>query len=83
MIHYNEKELLLKILNGIEKLNMLLPHELSLSEVSNLTGKPANTIRKYVIDNFEPEVEYKKKGGKIYLNQSIILRVRRHYAKKR
>jgi predicted metal-dependent hydrolase len=81
MIHYNEKELLLKILNGIEKLNMLLPHELSLSEVSNLTGKPANTIRKYVIDNFEPEAEYKKKGGRIYVKQEVVLRIRKHYGK--
>jgi hypothetical protein len=28
-------------------------------------------------------VEYKKKGGKIIVNQDIVLRIRRHYAKKR
>ncbi|MEA2098638.1 MAG: hypothetical protein U9P72_00750 [Campylobacterota bacterium] len=81
MIHNNEKELLLKILNGIEKLNMLLPSEISLSELSNLTGKSPNTLRKYLITNFEPEVGYKKKGGKIYVKQDVVLRIRKHYGK--
>jgi len=77
------KELLLKILNEIDTLKILLPAELSLSEISNLTGKSTNTLRKYVIANFEPEAEYKKKGGKIYVKQNIVLRIRKYYAKKR
>jgi len=77
------KELLLKILKELELLKTLLPHELSLSEISNLTGVSNNTLRKYITSNFEPEVEYKKKGGKIIVNQDIVLRIRRYYAKKR
>ena len=78
-----EKLLLLKILKEIDELKILIPHELSVSEIANLTGKPANTIRRYVIANFEPEVEYKKKGGKIYVYSNSVLRIRRYYAKKR
>ncbi len=77
------KKLLLRILKEINTLKILLPVELSLSELSNLTGKSPNTLRKYVISNFEPEEEYKKKGGKIYVKQDIVLRIRNYYAKKR
>ena len=76
----DSKSLLLEILEKIKKLELLLPQELSISEISNLTGRSANTIRKYVIYNFEPEEEYKKKGGKIYLRQDTAIRVRNHYA---
>ncbi|MFV0561909.1 hypothetical protein [Malaciobacter mytili] len=83
-----EKELLLTILSEIreikaehKELKSLIPDELSLSEISNLTGKAANTLRKYVIANFEPEEDYKKKGGKIYVKQDVVLRIRRHYAR--
>jgi hypothetical protein len=62
-----EKRLLLTILSEIreikaehKELKSLIPDELSLSEVSNLTGKAANTLRKYVIANFEPEEDYKE-----------------------
>ena len=43
------KELLLKILKELELLKTLLPHELSLSEISNLTGVSNNTLRKYIL----------------------------------
>jgi hypothetical protein len=83
-----EKRLLLTILSEIREikannieLKSLIPDELSLSEISNLTGKTANTLRKYVIANFEPEEDYKKKGGKIYVKQDVVLRIRRHYAR--
>ena len=83
-----EKELLLTILSEIreikaehKELKSLIPDGLSLSEISNLTGKAANTLRKYVIANFEPEEDYKKKGGKIYVKQDVVLRIRRHYAR--
>lgn len=83
-----EKQLLLTILSEIREikndnafLKEFIPEELSLSEVSNMTGKTANTLRKYLIANFEPEEDYKKKGGKIYVKQDVVLRIRRHYAR--
>jgi hypothetical protein len=76
-----EKQLLLKILSEITDLKALIPNELSLSEISNMTGKTPNTLRKYVIANFEPDEDYKKKGGKIYVKQDVVLRIRNHYAR--
>lgn len=84
----SEKELLLTILNEIREiksdnklLKSLVPDELSLSEISKDIGKPNNTIIKYLKANFEPDVDYKKKGGKIFVKQDAILRLRRHYEK--
>ncbi len=78
----DNKSILLEILAKIKKLELLLPQELSLSEVSNLTGKSANTLRKYLISNFEPEAEYQKKGGKLYVRQDAALHIRNYYLSK-
>ena len=84
----SEKELLLEILSEIRDLKdkylpltSLVPKEISLSEVSRIVQKPNNTIRKYLLANFEPEVDFFKKGAKIIVKQDAVLRIRRHYAK--
>lgn len=83
-----EKELLLTILSEIREIKndnkfikSLVPDELSLSEVARLVQKPNNTIRKYLIANFEPENDFKKIDGKIYVKQGVVLRLKDHYAK--
>ena len=83
-----KKELLLEILSEIRDLKdkyltlkSLVPKEISLSEVSRIVQKPNNTIRKYLLANFEPEVDFFKKGAKIIVKQDAVLRIRRHYAK--
>lgn len=84
----SEKELLLNILDEFREfkqnyltLKSIVPDELSLSEVSQICKKPNNTIRKYLLANFEPEVDFFKKGAKIIVKQDAVLRIRRHYAK--
>ena len=84
----SEKELLLEILSEIRDLKdkyltlkSLVPKEISLSEVSRMVQKPNNTIRKYLLANFEPEVDFFKKAAKIIVKQDAVLRIRRHYAK--
>ena len=84
----SEKELLLEILSEIRDLKdkyltlkSLVPKEISLSEVSRMVQKPNNTIRKYLLANFEPEVDFFKKCDKIIVKQDAVLRIRRHYAK--
>lgn len=84
----SERDLLFTILNEIREIKednkiikSLIPSELSLSEISNDIGKSSNTIRKYLIANFEPDVDYKKKGAKIFVKQDAVFRIRRHYAK--
>lgn len=84
----NEKELLLTILDEIRKIRennsfliSLIPSELSLSEIAKIINKSPNTLRKYLISNFEENVDYKKRMGKIFVKQDAILRIRRHYAR--
>lgn len=84
----NEKELLLTILDEIRKIKennsfliSLIPSELSLSEIAKIINKSPNTLRKYLISNFEENVDYKKRMGKIFVKQDAILRIRRHYAR--
>lgn len=75
------KELLLDIRNKLELLEFFIPKEISLSELSRLLGKANKTVYRYMRDNFEPEVDYKKKGGKILVGKDTALCIRRHYAK--
>lgn len=84
----SDRELLVEILSEIRDLKdkyldlkSLTPDALSLSEVSRLVKKSNNTIRKYLVANFEPEVDFFKKGAKIIVKQDAVLRIRRHYAK--
>ncbi len=76
-----EKSLLHTILAELKDLKFLLPAEISLSDISHMVGKSNNTLRKYLIANFEPEVDYQTKSGKIYVKQDVVLCMRRHYAK--
>ncbi|NUW29006.1 hypothetical protein [Aliarcobacter butzleri] len=84
----NEKEILLTILDEIRLIKehnsflvSLIPSELSLSEIAKSIKKSPNTLRKYLISNFEENVDYKKRMGKIFVKQDAILRIRRHYAR--
>lgn len=84
----SDRELLVEILSEIRDLKdkylvlkSITPDALSLSEVSRLVKKSNNTIRKYLVANFEPEVDFFKKGAKIVVKQDAVLRIRRHYAK--
>jgi len=79
-ILYNILDKLRKIEQNQDTLLTLVPQELSISELANMLDKSAGTLRKYILANFEPDVDFKKKGGKIYVKQDAILRIRRHYA---
>lgn len=85
-MYSEDKKILLEILNEVQELKdslhfvkRLIPDELSLSELAKIVGKTPNTLRKYLIANFEPEEDYKKRAGKIYVKQGVILQIRRHY----
>ena len=75
------KELLLEIRNKLDILEFFIPDDISLSELSRLVHMQNKTVYRYMRDNFEPEVDYKKKGGKIFVGKDTALCIRRHYAK--
>lgn len=64
-------------------LKIFAPSEVSLSHVCNTTGKSRQTIRDYVINNFEPEVDFLKKNGKIFLTRDTAVKIVRRYNAKR
>lgn len=76
-----DKTLLLEIRNKLDDLMLLIPSKISLSDLSMQVGKSSNTILKYIKDNYEPEADYKKIGGKIYIEKDVALALRRKYAR--
>lgn len=77
----NNQQLLLKILTKLENLEFLIPSEVSLSDLANSCKKENNTVRKYIIANYEPEKDFYKKGGKIFVGKEVAFDVRKHYVK--
>jgi len=75
------QQLLLEILNKLNNLELLIPSEVSLSDLANSCNKENNTVRKYIIANYEPEKDFYKKGGKIFVGKEVAFDVRKHYVK--
>ena len=65
----------------IEKLSTIIPSWISLSDISFTLGKSRDTIRKYLINNFEPNKDFKKFGAKLYVSRDALFLVRKHYEK--
>jgi predicted DNA-binding protein YlxM (UPF0122 family) len=55
--------------------------ELPLSEVAKTLSVSRQALHKYVQNNFEPDLEYYKKNGKIYLDVCVLPQIRSHYEK--
>ncbi|EFU68684.1 conserved hypothetical protein [Aliarcobacter butzleri JV22] len=64
------KQLLSELKNMIR---ILVPQTASISYLSDLTGKSRQSIRQLLINNFEPEVDYWNKGGKIFVSQRVAI----------
>lgn len=54
----------------------------SLSVLSNSIKKSNQTIKYHLIANYEPEKDFKKVNGKIYVNSQIVPQIRSYYEKK-
>ena len=59
-------------------INLLLPKKVSISYLVDKTGKTRQSIREYLINNFEPEEDFWKEGAKIYMSRetAIIIQLR-------
>lgn len=73
------KNLLLEIRSKISDLSLLLPSQISLSQLSAITGKSRQTLTAYARSNFEPQVEFWLENGKIILSQTAALKILRRY----
>ncbi|MFW3427382.1 hypothetical protein [Aliarcobacter butzleri] len=56
-------------------IKMLIPKKASVSYLSETTGKSRQSIRQFLINNFEPEVDYYIDGGKMYASQKAAITI--------
>lgn len=54
---------------------MLTPKSASISYLSESTGKSRQSIRQFLINNFEPEVDYWVTGGKMFASQKAVITI--------
>ena len=77
----DEKSILLDIRAKLDDLMFLIPSRIPLHNLADQLGKKYNTVYAYVTRNFEPEADFYKIGGKIYVVKEVALCVRKKYAK--
>ncbi|MEA2020050.1 MAG: hypothetical protein U9N59_16600 [Campylobacterota bacterium] len=56
-------------------LQMLIPKKASVSYLSENIGKSRQSVRQFLINNFEPEEDYWLEGGKMYASQDASVAV--------
>lgn len=66
------KQILLELKSMIK---IIIPQKASVSYLSESTGKSRQSIRQFLINNFEPEVDYWIKGGKMYASQKAAITI--------
>ena len=63
-------------LNQIKSLlSLLLPKEFTIRDLMVRTGKSRQAIIQYLERNYEPEVDYYKKNGKIYVKREVAAEI--------
>ena len=76
-----DTSLLMQILSEVKELKeafIQLPEWFSLSEIAKDKGLTRQTVRTQVLNGeFEPEVDFKYQGHKIYIARSAVPRIRR------
>ena len=70
------KNLILDLTNTI---NLIVPKKSTVSQISSITSKSRQTITSYLHNNFEPEVDFWKKNGKIEVSKKTTLALLRKY----
>ena len=56
-------------------LQMLIPKKATVSYLAECTGKSRQSIRQFLMKNFEPEEDFWTKGGKMYVSQDTAVTV--------
>jgi len=67
-------DLKVQLLEMKAMISLLLPGgDTPLSEIARKTGKSRQGIRDYLANNYEPDVDYYKKDGKIYISEKVAI----------
>ncbi len=56
-------------------LNMLIPTKVSVSYLTESTGKSRQSVRQYLINNFEPDKDFWNEGGKTYVSKEAAISI--------
>jgi len=56
-------------------INMLIPQKVSVSYLVENTGKSRQSIHQYLINNFEPEKDFWREGGKTYVSKDAAISI--------
>jgi len=63
-------------LNEIKSMLVLfVPKEFTIREIMARTGKTRQAIIQYLERNYEPDVDYYKKNGKIYIRREVAAEI--------
>ena len=54
---------------------LIIPHKASVSYLSETTGRSRQGIRNFLINNFEPEVDYWVENGKMFTSQATAIAI--------
>ena len=57
----------------VTMIDLLIPNKISVSHIIENTGKSRQAIHQYLINNFEPEKDFWKEGGKTYIDRKVAL----------
>jgi len=59
----------------VTMIHMLIPQKVSVSYLAESTNKTRQSVRKFLINNFEPEKDYWNEGGKIFVSQQTAITI--------
>lgn len=75
------KQKLFEMEAKVKLLNILLPKEISLSELSDIINVSRQTLRYHLTNNYNPKEHFYIKNNKIYISVSVLPAIRNHYGK--
>lgn len=59
----------------VTMINMLIPQKVSVSYLAESTDKSRQSIRQFLLNNFEPEKDFWNEGGKTYVSKETAISI--------
>ena len=59
----------------VTMINMIIPQKISVSYLAESTGKNRSSVRKYLINNFEPDKDFWQEGGKTFVSKQAAISI--------
>lgn len=56
-------------------LEMLIPKKVSVSYLAENTGKSRQSIHQYLMNNFEPDRDFWREGGKVFVSKDAAISI--------